>query len=738
MRLARLLFTTSALALVCAAPVFAQDGAAAGPQTRPAAKQPDAPVADVTVTGQRQAVTSSIDRKSYNVARDLQSTSGSVADVLRNLPSVDVDVDGNVSLRGQNVEILVDGKPSAMFAGQLRNTTLQQLPANSLETIEVMTNPSAEFRPDGSGGVINLVTKKPVKIGKSGSVQASIGSYGRAQVGATGAINKGKATWTANLGARVNPQRQSSQAEETRLNPISGVRQDSTSASFQEVEIRNVNATLAVDYELTSRDRVSASATHFRGDGEMVGLNTGVRRSDTGAVIEDLSLRPSGEVDFDTTQLSATWRRTFVEPGRSLVVSARYSEGGSDSNILLPFDYATGPADRNELRRQGQDNSNLNLSANYTLPLGGSAVFKAGYEFQREGVTLDIFSSATDPLTGVTTPQPNISNTFAMAHANHQAFVTYQRPFGKLSVLGGLRLEESQLDYDQRTTAITGDNNYFEVHPSLHLQYAASETQKLTLSYSHRIQRPGYSQLNPFLAYYDDYNASSGNPLLRPTETHSLEAGWQWVAPKATLGATAFYRQNYNTIGPVSRYLTPTLLLQTFENQGTSTSAGVDLSATGRAWAKVNYNLNATVFHNEIERSTLAGGGTKSAVSYTAKGNIDYRMTDTDLLQVRLNYTGKALTSQGYREAFGSVDLGYQRKIRSDLVVTATVNDLFESVKFANVTDTPTLRGVSTSFPIGRTFSLGITKQFGGRPVREGQFEYSTPTEAGSGTPGGF
>lgn len=734
MRVTTLLFATTAVVLALTAPALAQDE----PEAKPPAKETEPVVADVVVTAERQAVTSSIDRKSYNVARDLQSTSGSVADVLRNLPSVDVDVDGNVSLRGQNVEILVDGKPSAMFTGQLRNTTLQQLPANSLETIEVMTNPSAEFRPDGSGGVINLVTKKPVKIGKSGSVQASIGSYGRSQVGATGAVNKGKATWTANLGARVNPQRQTMEATETRLNPISGLRTDSVSTGAQEVEIRNANATLALDYELGPHDRINVSGLLAQGAGEMVGLNTGVRTNAAGGVIEDLTLRPSGEVEFDARQLSAVWRRTFAEPGRLLTINGRYSDGGSTSNILLPFDYTAGPADRTELRRQDMDNSNLNLSANYTLPLPGNAVFKTGYEFQREATVFDTFSSSTDPVTGVTTPQPNITNVFAMAQDNHQAFATYQRPFGKLSVLAGLRLEEAGLEYDQRTTAITGEDSYFEIHPSLHLQYAASETQKLTLSYSHRVQRPGINELNPFVAYFDDYNAQSGNPLLRPTETHSFEAGWQWVAPKATLAATAFYRQNYNVIGPVSRYVTPTVLLNTFENQGTSTSAGLDLSATGRVWGRVNYNLNTTIFHNEIERSSLAGGGTKSAVSYTAKGNIDYRATDKDLLQVRLNYSGKTLTSQGYRKPFGSLDLGYQHKIRPDLIVTATANDIFESVKFSTVTDTPSLQGVQTAYPIGRTFSLSIAKQFGGRPVREGQFEYSTPTESGSGTPGGF
>jgi outer membrane receptor for ferrienterochelin and colicin len=147
---------------------------------------------DIVVTGERPAATSSIDRKSYSVGHDLQAGSGSVADILRNLPSVDVDAQGNVSLRGdQNVQILIDGKPSTSMNGANRAETIQQLPASSIDRIEVMTNPSAQYKPDGSSGLINIITKRSRKPGRSGTAQASVGTNGRFNLGVTGAYNEG-------------------------------------------------------------------------------------------------------------------------------------------------------------------------------------------------------------------------------------------------------------------------------------------------------------------------------------------------------------------------------------------------------------------------------------------------------------------------------------------------------------------------------------------------------------------
>ena len=162
---------------------------ASGPAIAQVTPAPAAPVAasagtDIVVTGQAPAVQSSIDRKVYSTTRDLQASSGSVSDVLRNVPSVDVDAQGNVSLRGDtNVQVLIDGRPSTLVSGTNRAEALQQLPADSIESVEVMTNPSAQFRPDGSSGLINIITKKNRKPGSSGTVQSSAGTDGRARCG---------------------------------------------------------------------------------------------------------------------------------------------------------------------------------------------------------------------------------------------------------------------------------------------------------------------------------------------------------------------------------------------------------------------------------------------------------------------------------------------------------------------------------------------------------------------------
>jgi len=709
---------------------------AAAASAKPAKATVTDTVADLVVSGQKAAITTSIDRKSYSVARDLQSAHGSVVDVLRNLPSVDVDVDGNVSLRGQGVQILVDGKPSAMFSGGQRATTLQQMPARAFESMEVMTNPSAEFSPDGSGGIINLVTKKPIRMGKSGSLRASIGSFGKWSTSANGAVTRGPMTISGNLDASFGSSRSSSESLGSRSDPILSQQQTNSSFGDSLSESRNGSGSLSVDYELTPRERLTASANLLRYESDSLSRSDSLRLDGAGAVIEDLQFSGPSQSVLTSTNASASWRRTWDTPGRLLTVNGSFGGYTSANVFRANYDYRS-DSDRIDDRDYETRSKDSSLSLNYTLPLANKGLFKTGFDFRLAETDTEVVASSIDPVTGAVGPLPNLTNHFVYETTNHQVFATYQRPFGKLSVLGGMRLEAAAIDYDQRTTAIRGSEQYFDVHPSLHLQYELTEAQKINVGYSHRVRRPSGSQLNPFISYFDDYSASSGNPALRPQETHSFEGGWQWVAPKATIGTTLYYRQNYNTIGSVSRFLTPTLILTTSENQGTSTSSGLELTATGKVGARVSYNLSSNISHNVIQRSSLAGGGEQSAFAYTARSNFDLRLTDKDFVQTRLNYRGKQISAQGFSEASGTVDLGYQRKIRPNLMAVLVVNDIFRTARSVYVTDTPYIQSVSRNFSPTRTFSIGLTRQFGGRPLREGQIDYSAGG-SGDGEGAGF
>lgn len=722
MRLFRL--TLLASCALAAAPAFAQTAPAPAQAPAPA---PADTVSTVTVTGQRAAVVTSIDRQTYNVARDLNAATGSIVDVMRNVPSVSVDVEGNVSLRGAGVQILVDGKRSAMLDGPDRAQFLQQIPASTIESLEVVTNPSAEFSPDGTGGVINIVTKKTKAAGKTGSIQASAGRYGRQGLTALGTYSQGKLNLSGTIGARTGKQPVSGTNDYTRIDTILGLRTDTTSANAGETEQTSLYATATADYDLTKTDRLTFGLQLAVPQTAQTNLYHELRVDGGGVVERDYTIALDGSLDGLQGQLSAGWRHMFAEPGREFNITARGSEVSSTSRNRLVYTYTT-PVDVNDVRRLTEnDGAQRNLVANYIHPLPGNAVLKMGYEYARNEIGQDFRAADIDDVTGLPVNQVNYTNHFVLVDRNHQAYATYQKPFGKLTVLGGLRLEAAATEYDQRTSAVTGEVDYNEVHPTLHLQYAVAEGQALILSYSHRVQRPNQTQRNPFLQITNEFTAYSGNPALRPQETHSWEAGWRWQEGPKSAGAAVYYRQNYNTIGQVNSFLTPKIVLNTFENQGTSTSTGVALNAGGKAGPTITWRANADLAQVELQRSTLGGAGKRSAEVYTVNGTIEYRPTDKDLLQIQGAYAGKQITNQGYRLPSGALNMGYQRKFSPTLIGVVIVSDLFESTRAVVVNDTATISGTSWTRPAGRTVMVGVSRTFGGRPAREGQFEYEAP-----------
>lgn len=707
-------------------PAFGQTPTQTQTQTVTPPAAPASTVSSLTVTGQRAAVTTSIDRRTYNVARDLNAATGSIVDVMRNVPSVAVDVEGNISVRGEGVQILIDGKRSSMLEGPDRALFLQQIPASTIESLEVITNPSAEFAPDGAGGIINIVTKKVRSRGATGAIQAGFGSYGRGVVTALGAYAKGPLSVSGTFGARTQTDRTSGSSVAGRIDPILNLRTDTVSGNSGEVERPGVQATTTLDYDITKADRLTLGLTLSVPQTETTNHYREVRRDAGGVVERDFTIDLDGSLDGLSGGLSAGWRHSFAERGREFSLTVRDNEASSTSRNRLLYTYAA-PAKVEDVRRLTEnDGSQRTLSAAYTDPLPGNSVLKLGYDYRRDDIGQD-FRGAQLDAQGVPVNLVNYSNHFVFVDSNHQVYATLQRPFGKLTVLAGLRLEAAFTDYDQLTTGVRGEEDYRDIHPSLHLEYALSAHHSLNASYSHRVTRPNNSQRNPFLVISNEFTATSGNPALRPQETHSFEAGWRWQEDASNASATLFYRQNYNTIASVNRFLTPVIILNTYDNLGDSRSGGLDLNAGGRMGTPLTWRANGTVFYNELQRSTLGGGDTRSALAYSVTGTVDYRPTAKDLVQLSGAYAGKALSNQGYRLPMGALNIGYQRKFSPNLIGVITVSDIFASMRSVTVLDTQTLFGSSTTRPAGRTFSLGISRTFGGRPVRDGQFEYDAP-----------
>jgi len=684
-------------------------------------------VEGVVITAQKPAQATSIDRRTYSVAHDLQASAGSVGDVLRNLPSVEVDVLGNLSLRGDsNVQVLIDGKPSTMMSAANRGAILQQMPADSIESIEVITNPSAQFKPDGASGIINIVTKKNRRPGRSGTAQASLGTEGRYNLGATAAYKSGALNLFGSASLRHETRKRTTTDHRVRRDAVAGgaAASDQTVVSDQQRDSKIVSA--GFDYDLGAKSRISGSASYNR-RAEALTIGERNRAADPGgAVLKDYDRQGAGRGHETSTQLSAGYRRTLANDGEFTLDLQRGETKEDRRRTYLSRFRAPPAADLREELIPRADEITTELSAEYSGALPGKAKLKLGYDLQSDNDDYDNYGGTI--VDALHVADPSQTNRFLYKRTVHALYGTYERPLGDWTLLAGLRLEETLIDTHQVTSALKNSTDYFRAYPTLHLEKDLGEDQKLRFSYSKRVARPEPEDLNPYFVVIDAFSARAGNPNLMPQETHAFEVGYETRIHGATLAATAYARRSLNGMTEVSRYISPTVLLTTKENLGKATSGSVELSASGKIASAVSYNLSTNVFYNQIDAANLGFAAKRSTIGYTGKASLDYAATAKDFFQVSASYSGKRLTAQGRRLPSSSVNLGYRRKLTSDLSAVVTVSDLLNRQRDRTVIDTPTLSDQFERRQLGRTAFVSLSWKFGaGGKAKDPGFDYGAP-----------
>jgi len=710
------------------APAPGQGGA------KPAARDQANTVQEVVVTGQRSDMRSSIDRRSYSVANDLQSATGSIADALRNIPSVEVDVQGNLSLRGDsNVTILIDGKPSGMFSGDGRAQALQQMPADQVERVEVMTNPSAAFSPEGTAGVINLITKKNRKPGKSGSVRANVGTDGRWNAGLSGAYNAQKLTLSGDLGVRRDGHESELQSERAVYDGFSG----DFIESRQDVEVENTGRMAhvrgGVDYDLTADTRLSGELRHRRMKFDSDALETYEGEDDTGAVATAYLRDTAGRMNRANTGATATLRRKLPGDEHDFVASlmVERTEFERRQDTVYTDRLPSAPDLYEEIRGDTtQDQGQLKLD--YNRPLPGEAKLQAGYEAEIQDNRFDAYG-ARGETPGALTVDTNLTNLFLHEQTIHSVYGTYERPFGKFTAKAGLRLEAVELDLNQVTGGVQDSNEYRRAYPSLHTAYDLTEKQQLTASYSRRVQRPRPEDLNPYPVYQDAFNYRAGNPQLEPQETDSYEIGWQYRPGQAFYLATLYYRETSKGFTDVVQDLGGGVLLTTRENLAENRSGGLELVANGKLTPKLSYNVSGNVFWNEIDASALGFTEKREGTSFGGRVNLNWQPTAKDFFQLNAMARGEQIMPQGRREPGGILNLGYRRKVNEQLSFVVTAQNVLDSMQERFVIDTPAIQDVTERKMHGPLLYFGLTYNFGDgqRRQREPQFDFDAGTGPG-------
>ncbi len=715
-----------ALSASVGAAALAQAQTASAQPAKPPSKAGDQPRTkagesqEVVVSGTRSDVIASPDRISFNVANDLQAQTGTVADALRAVPGVEVDLQGRVSLRGDpGVQIWIDGRPAPQLQGESRGDVLLSMPAGRLQRVEVITNPSAAFSPEGSGGIINLVTAQSRKNATYGSVRATVGTPRSGAISLNGTHSAGPLTLTGETAFRM--QRGEAKAEQlrSRLDPVSG--DFVTSRQDSDLDSNNAfrNARAGIEYDLDAKNRLSTELSYFQGDIELDRTDEFVSQDAASSYdrVSEIAVAPQG------LNGRASWRRTLPGKDHEFVADLTMSKFSFDRDLEAATTFAALPQPVFERIDNSIDRMERGVKLDYKKPMGDERSLNVGYQGSFAQIDFDSSGARGGSPDGLL-PIANLTNQFEFDQSIHAVFGTFRFEIGKLNTQAGLRLEQVDTLINQITDDVEFENDYFRVYPTLNFGYDLGKGQQLRGSYSRRVQRPSPPDLNPYTIYIDPQNLRRGNPLLLPEITDSFELGWNRRKGGQFYSLTGFYRRSR---GGVTDFLSDVgggVFLTTRANLATAQRAGVEAIVTGKLSKTLSYNMSGTLLWNEIDPRIDGISSARSGVTGTLRGSLDWQPTPKDFFQLSGNYSGRQLLPQGYRLSSGILNFGYRRKVSDRLNLLLTAQDVLNSVRQVALFETVKLRDRSSQTGTGRSFLFGLNYNLGA----QGQRKRAEPT----------
>jgi len=725
--------------------VLAQTGSmpANPPAAKPSSGKPAASTAvtpTVEVAGERP--TNRIDRQVYDVKSDISSTNGTAADALNNVPSVNVDPDGTVTLRGStNVQILVDGKPSAMLQGENRGATLNAMQADDIESVEVINNPGAQFGNEAGGGpILNLVMRRNRKPGGYANLNANAGVNGRYNSAFSGSYNEG--AWGVQGGVHVRHDGRNSTGDDERDSLDNSGNWVHSSQRSTGVGLNDMaGANTSVNYNASATDTYTASANYNARTNDQHATDHYINGATALQPLTDYVRTTQRQGDARNFGWGTRYDHKGELPNETLKIDLRVSASENESDNHYANSYASGNLP--DTRATQHNNSSIRIvdfTGDYERPLwGGSA--KAGYKFATN--TNDAETAYTDinPYTSVVTLNPARSNHYQLEETVVALYGSYQlRLNDDWGVLAGLRSEHTALDIHQYTSNVEASNNYLNFMPSLFATYKLSEASTLRFAYARRIRRPTGSDLNPYVVYRDEFNVSSGNPQLKPTKTDSFELGYETKLMGLETNLRGYYRRDTDAIVDYRTLLANNVLLTTRRNGEGSHSSGLEFTMSGKLTPELTLNTSGNLMR--MQQTSLNDQGlltTRTANSLSGRVRLNYAYSAATQIQMALQMQGKMLSGQGYRSPNQTFNLSVRQMLTPRLSMLATVTDLFNTNKMQTVVDSDTLRETNTRRFDGRVFYLGLSYRFGG-PNKEGSEPREPrmgPPQGGPGGPGG-
>ncbi len=669
----------------------------------------------VVVKGKNDMLVTNLDKQVINVEKDLQSAGGTALDVMQNIPALTVDIDGNISLRGSsNVTILVDGKPTGM-AGLNSSDVLTSIPASSIKSVEVVTNPSAKYDPDGTAGIINIVLKRKSNLGFNGIFNLNAGTGSKYTGGTNFNYRTGDLNFYGDLSGRMFEFNRTGISSRTNFFNGSTSYLDQSSNGGYNMYMNNIN--VGADYLFDDYNTLSFSTQlrqfHTNNSGDVFNSQLDGQSSLENYFVN--SSEANRTVKANTYSLD--YKRDFDNPEQKWTADAMYTTIGMNSTSGTNYNYLLTNGNPSSIPASLINNTYNNyhrmftLQSDYVQPLGSGNKIDLGFKSSISDLGNDYNYYNFDPANNLWINNADRSNNFDYKEQIHAIYGIYTGSIGNFKYEGGLRGEYDATNADLINSGSLFNRHYTSLYPSAYLAYDFTPLQEFKISYSRRVDRPRPWQLNPFINYSDSLNLTYGNPDLAPQYTNSYEMGYSTFFFDFNLYTSLFLKQTSGMITQISGLINNGITETTYQNIASENNYGVEMIANGSLFPWWKVTANASYFRADISDPVyVTGTSLNYSYSWTSRINSTWNLDKTLSLQLTSTYNSPVVRPQGRTDALYFTDIAVKKDFwNGALSVNLRLSDIFDTMKYASETYGNGFTMFNTGRRDSRVLYLGVT-----------------------------
>lgn len=667
-------------------------------------KQSSIDIEQVEVFGEKPAVEYRIDKKVVNVSKQLSGKGGSAIDVLQNTPSINTDVEGNVTLRGSSsFTVLIDGKPSILEGSD----ALNQIPASAIDNIEIITNPSAKYDPDGTAGIINIITKKNKLEGISGMVQASVGTgpdYG-------GSIQLGYRTNKLNLSTEIN-------YRDGDMNYTHDEYSETYNADYTKYLQTNsdggrgrgfTGAKFGADYQLTEKNSIGliVGFNNFKMDRFSDAKNK--EWSSTGNINDYIFTDNDISMSIPSYQITLSDEHVFGKDHK-LTTKLYYNKSDLDKDETL-FKYDLNNTNlllEKKLTLSDAPMNRYRFELDYERPMGEKAKLEAGYQVRYDDASTTNQSTTTGYATGSSIAVIEPVNEFGFSRWIHAFYATYSKQWKKIDMKLGLRSE-----YTDRSISPVGQQSYdyinLDFYPSAYFTYRISDIQQVQVNYSRRVERPRDHMLNPMPLRSDGYSSFEGNPELEPEYNNSYELNYQYRFNSSFISLETYYRKTDNKMTRLVYKIENNIKYSRVENLESDQALGAEVMANIKLTKWWSVNPSYTYYHYQVDGITRSN----SSNNWRARISNNIKLLPQTSLQLDGLYNSPTATLNGTDSEMYFLNAAVRQDLfKRKASITLSVSDIFQTRKHEETEQTELYYIQEKSFRQAPIFKLSISYTF--------------------------